>query len=271
MVYADTTRILDRMESVRVNLTASCFRKYLTDSAPAILSFLPALRTFCLAARRQNVADLVNFIGKKELIWLELTCCNVLVALEKGNVCLVDLEKNDSFWEQITPILAFDKQLRIVRSGLSEIERTFLRERKDAQHATQPSYSWGSIWFAAADALDYISGEDRDWFKVKCDLAGWGNGLFHTKLTLDHVLQDEKAYENLHPTIVNGFTWILVYAGSCVHFIRDVYRTVLTHVCQILSFNVGLTKAIPAEMKLCNTTMSRYDRCWIRTTYGSKG
>jgi len=115
--HTDNPEIIGLVEDVRVDLQGKFVRKHLASLAPAILSLLPASKTFCLAARRQNIMNLANFIGYSNLYWVGYVCCMIVFALENSSKCITLLEhlRHASFIDQNKPVLRLDKQLKIIR------------------------------------------------------------------------------------------------------------------------------------------------------------
>lgn len=185
-----------------------------------IQDLLPAFKAFLLASRRKRIIKLADFIGN-DLGWLTLMCCTSGLALHASEEYLDVLKnaKGAGRISRVKTLYQFGHQLSIMKNCLSDINKVWLSRRIDAHMIVQRP-GWGDIWYTSCDALDhlskkdpYISEEDPSWFDVKCQLAGWGNGQFHTRLTLDIVMEDKEAYDHTHGTLAGGFAWTIIYAG----------------------------------------------------------
>lgn len=137
---------------------------------------------------------------------------------------LAILDSRVDFVDQGDPFRHLGQELKSLRDGLSELTKSWLSQRNDEQYLVEPfswkagkPFSWKTVWFTSGNALQYLSDKDPAWYEVKCDLAAWGNGRFHTALTLDrimgHIREDKEAYFETNQVLAAGFQWILVYAG----------------------------------------------------------
>jgi len=169
----------DRLESVLTGVQDVFAEWYLRSLAKEIRRMLPAFKTFLLAARRQHILGLGEFIGE-ELHWIEHKCRTMDVARHDREKHLAKLERltHVSFIDQVKLFWHLGQQLKVLRDGLSELTKSWLSQRNDEQHLVQPlscktgqPFSFKIVWFTSADALQYLADKDPAWYEVRCSLA----------------------------------------------------------------------------------------------------
>lgn len=118
-LHLEIPDVIARMQRVLVYVGDWYFNWHFGVLTRAINKLRPAFRTFLLAARRQNIISLPDFIGA-DVYWLEFMCYRVLIALDSCEEHLTTLEglKQAMFIKQARLLLRFDSQLGIIRPGI---------------------------------------------------------------------------------------------------------------------------------------------------------
>lgn len=192
------------------------FRKLAED----IESHKSGLKTFCNAARRQNVRALAKFIGYDKLEWLEKRARWAAATLSTYDRYLSGVEdlNDSSLIKMFKPVRLFAKELRVVEECMSDVDTWWLSRKAQVgnTHPSDQPVDLASIWHTAVMALRSLSHEDSAWTTVKSELFRWGKSRSYFTPTLDRMLKHEEARDSTRWTVISGLTWIVFYAGTSI-------------------------------------------------------
>lgn len=129
--------------------------------------------------------------------------------VEEDLTTLESLEESTAFSDQIKPMLALARDLKIVERGYRHMDRFWLSKRELAQ-SSRPPFTWRDVLITADAALRYLARRDKVWRPVKSQSAVWSKRLDLHRLCDGRATNETK---DTYTTVVRGFALILVHTG----------------------------------------------------------